>query len=273
MTVENVHGKKFPGFGRCIYCGATGLLKDEHIIPVSLGGQTIIEKASCADCEKITSYLDGYLARDLFNEYRSHVGLPSRRQKLRPTTLNASFQLPDGSEVHRSFPIKGQPYALLMPIWTAPGLALGKEPTANFEITQSHIYLFVPGDEDAWMKENAAKLGVWPYINYPTFARAIARIAFCNAVVKFGLDGFDHLDVPNLILGKYPYIPHYVGVTRDLPPPPDEMLHKVGINAYTASGRHYWLVSVRLFAHSGYKDVGMPIYRVIVGSPLSTAFS
>lgn|ERR1700687_235409 len=66
MTVENVHGKKFPGFGRCIYCGATGLLKDEHIIPVSLGGQTIIERASCADCEKITSYLDAYLARDLF---------------------------------------------------------------------------------------------------------------------------------------------------------------------------------------------------------------
>jgi len=26
-----------------------------------------------------------------------------------------------------------------------------------------------------------------------------------------GLDGFDHMDLPELILGKYPYIPHYVG--------------------------------------------------------------
>ena len=44
------------------------------IVPLSLGGTAVIEKGSCARCEKITSYLDGYLARDIFNEYRSHVG-------------------------------------------------------------------------------------------------------------------------------------------------------------------------------------------------------
>jgi hypothetical protein len=271
MTVENVHGRRFAGFGRCIYCRATGALKDEHIIPLSLGGNAVIEGASCADCEKITSYLDGYLARSIFNEYRSHVGIKSRRPKERPKELNASFLLPDGSEMVRSYQSKNLPYALCMPIWDVPGITVARPLSPDFEITQSHIYLFIPPDADEWMKEETAKLGVWPYINYATFARAIARIAFCQAVAKFGLEGFDHLDTPDLILGRYPYISHYVGVARDNPPPPDPryVTHRVDIQPYSLPNRVYWMVSVRLFAHSGYKENGMPIYRVIVGAPFS----
>jgi hypothetical protein len=77
----DIQGVKFPGYGRCIYCGSTGPLKDEHIIPFSLGGKAVIEAASCGDCEKVTSYLDGYLARQIFHEYRAHAGMKSRRPK------------------------------------------------------------------------------------------------------------------------------------------------------------------------------------------------
>jgi hypothetical protein len=75
----DIQGAKFPGYGRCIYCGATNPLKDEHIIPFSLVGKAVIAAASCGDCEKITSDLDGYLARQIFREYRAHVGMKSRR--------------------------------------------------------------------------------------------------------------------------------------------------------------------------------------------------
>jgi hypothetical protein len=271
MAETNIQGAKFSGYGRCIYCGATSLLKDEHIIPHSLGGTAVILQASCADCEKITSYLDGYLARDIFNEYRSHVGIQSRRRKQRPATLLASFLKIDGSEEVRSYPAKEQPYMLRMPIWHLPGIALGKPPSPEFEITQSHIYNFVTSEVDEWMKAEGIKIGIWPYINYPTFARAIARIAFCQAVTQFGLDGFNHLDLPALILGSYPNAPHYVGVGREDPPPPDAraILHKVEIQGFAKDGTNYWMASVRLFAHSGYKDHGMPIYRVIVGAPLA----
>jgi hypothetical protein len=30
------------------------------MIPFSLGGKAVIEAASCGDCEKVTSYLDGH---------------------------------------------------------------------------------------------------------------------------------------------------------------------------------------------------------------------
>jgi hypothetical protein len=156
-----------------------------------------------------------------------------------------------------------------MPIWTVPGITLGKRSTVEFETTQGHVYLFTSPEIQKWIDNEGLKLGIWPYVNYATFGRAIARISFCQAVAQFGLGGFNHLDLPALILGTYPNISHYVGVTRDLPPPPDErnVTHKIELRGYAINGQPYWLASVRLFAHSGYKDVGMPIYRTIVGAP------
>lgn len=268
--MKDANFQKVHGFGRCIYCGSSGNLKDEHIIPHSLGGSGVIEKGSCSDCEKVTSYLDGYLARDIFNEYRSHVGLRSRRPKQRPKTLLASFRRQDGSEVVEEFGPKEQPYVLLMPIWDVPGITLGKRPSPDFETTQSHVYLFTSPEVQRRIEVEGLKLGVWPYVNYQTFARAIARISFCQAVAKLGLDGFDHLDLPALILGRYPSPSHYVGVTRDIPPAPDprNVMHKAELSTYYVNSKQYWMVSLRLFAHSGYRENGMPIYRTIVGAPL-----
>jgi hypothetical protein len=179
----------------------------------------------------------------------------------------AEFRRPDGSEVVREFSPKEQPYGLVMPIWTVPGITLGKRATVEFETAQGHVYLFTSPEIQKWIDDEDLKLGVWPYVNYATFGRAIARISFCQAVAQFGLDGFNHLDLPALILGTYPNVSHYVGVTRDLPSPPDErnVAHKIELQGYTINEQPYWLASMRLFAHSGYKDVGMPIYRTIVG--------
>jgi hypothetical protein len=106
-------------------------------------------------------------------------------------------------------------------------------------------------------------------INYSAFARAIARISYCTAVSFLGLDGFDHMDLPDLILGKYPNVPHYVGVMRNDPEPPEPhgSMHRIDIEEYTQPGNVYWLVSLRLFSHSSYENNGMPIYRTIVGRP------
>lgn len=130
----DIQGHKFPGYGRCIYCGVTGALKDEHIVPFSLGGKAIIEAASCGACEKITSYLDGYLARQIFHEYRVHVGMKSRRPKERPTELAAMIVKQDGTHERRQFVPKEHPYFLVMPVWNLPGILLGEEPTHNFAI-------------------------------------------------------------------------------------------------------------------------------------------
>ena len=158
-----------------------------------------------------------------------------------------------------------------MPIWNVPGIAVGRPPSPAFDSTVGHLYLFTSPEIQNWISDEGLKLGVWPYINYPTFARAIARIAYCQAVANMGLDGFNRLHLPELILGTYPNIPYYVGVMRDIPPPPDarNVSHKIELQIFKAADQQYWLASVRLFAHSGYRETGMPIYRVIVGAPLS----
>ena len=54
MEGVDIQGKIYPGFGRCIYCGSDGGtdgLRDEHIMPYCLGGNAVIEKASCKACE------------------------------------------------------------------------------------------------------------------------------------------------------------------------------------------------------------------------------
>jgi 5-methylcytosine-specific restriction endonuclease McrA len=54
--------QKYPPIGQCIYCGSDGGvdgLRDEHIVPYSLGGHAELKEASCRSCEKITSYMTG----------------------------------------------------------------------------------------------------------------------------------------------------------------------------------------------------------------------
>src|SRR5258705_1677768 len=70
----------FPPIHRCIYCpndGSDGL-GDEHIIPFALNGTQILPQASCHECERITSYLDGFIARSVFWHVRTSAGMQSR---------------------------------------------------------------------------------------------------------------------------------------------------------------------------------------------------
>src|SRR5258708_20675424 len=119
--IEDVQGKSHPGFGRCIFCGSDGGgdLCREHIIPKSLGGKAVIQEASCKACEAITSYVDGYLARAIYLEYRAHAGAPSRRKNERPTEFPARVVV-DGVEEVRIFATPNHPYFLAMPVWGLP---------------------------------------------------------------------------------------------------------------------------------------------------------
>jgi hypothetical protein len=190
-------------------------------------------------------------------------------KKQRPTSLPATIVLPDGTNEIRLFAAKEQPYFLIMPIWHLPGIALGKPPSPNFEIMQAHAYWFIPASMQKSTEMEQERVRAQGELNYTAFARAIARISYCTAVSLLGLDGFEHLDLPDLILGKYPHVPHYVGVMRTDPEPPEPRgrLHRIDVQEYHRSGRDYWLVSLRLFAHSSYLNHGMPTYRTIVGAP------
>jgi hypothetical protein len=272
---EDIQGKTYPGCGRCIFCGSEGAdggLRKEHIIPKSLGGNAVIANASCKSCEAITSYIDGYLARHIFYEYRAHTGTQTRRPKERSTDFPARVVL-DGVEEVRHIKTPDHPYFLALPVWGLPTVLTGKPASETFEHHKAHIYEFIPENmRDTLSVPDGVALQIrgTGSINYTAFARAIAKIAYCHAVLRYGLDGFIKFALPDVILGKSPYAFHFVGCELDGPPPPAPRgaLHTVDFDVWDIGGAAAIVVSVRLFAHSGADIAGLPIYRVVVGSPM-----
>jgi hypothetical protein len=159
-----------------------------------------------------------------------------------------------------------------MPVWRPPGLMLGDQPSSDFGEEKAHVYWYVPPDIRETLRLSGGDLArirdTTPMPNLPTFARAIAKIAYCHAVYVFGHGGFRPLMLPDIILGRSPNIPFLVGSDAGYPPPPDP--HKVMHLIHRTELRYRRLrlitVRIRLFAHSGTLDRGMPFYEVIVGS-------
>src|SRR5260370_4672108 len=134
MTWENIQGRKYDPIGRCVYCGSdggSGGLSDEHIVPLSLGGDAVLKRASCRLCATITSQIELYLGRSIFHELRAHVGAPSRRRRL-PSTLSANVSVGDQEVTTREFPAADQPFALMLSIWDWPGIMRQVAPSPDF---------------------------------------------------------------------------------------------------------------------------------------------
>jgi hypothetical protein len=221
---DDIQGNRYGPVGECIYCGTDGGaegLRSEHIMPLSLGGKAELLEASCRKCEGITSYLDGYLAKAIYYHLRVHTGTPSRRGY--PDLLPAEIEQREGRKT-LFLPTADHPFFLNMPVWGYPAVLCGLQPTSDFGDARAHVYWSIPDSmrktlglghgEAAVVKDTSRP------INLPTFARAIAKIGYCHAVAHYGLRGFRRLVLPDLILGKYPCIPYFVGGDLNDPPPP-----------------------------------------------------
>jgi hypothetical protein len=272
MEFENVEGKKVEGFGVCIYCGCDGKehkLSSEHTMPYSLGGSTEILEASCDMCGAVTSYVDGYLARAVFNHFRVHQGLPTRSGH--PEVLPATVGLPEGQRIVGLSPAE-HPYFLNMPIWDPPGLIrAGGKIGDGFNNYHTDVFWHVPRNirETLGLNDdvNAEIVNNIKPHNLSTFARGIAKIAYCSAVIKYGLDGFRPLFIPGIILGSYLHIPYLIGAVPGPhgPPAPRGRQHVIEFGTLAYERLKLMWANVRLFADSSAPEGGMPRYMVIIG--------
>ena len=62
-------------------------LTDEHVVPLALGGQHILEGASCDYCADITKKFEQDVARELWGAPRNSYDAPSRRKKQRASHI------------------------------------------------------------------------------------------------------------------------------------------------------------------------------------------
>jgi len=269
--------KNLRTIGRCIYCGKDGSatkLTEEHIIPFSLGADQYLKDASCLACADITKKFELHVARNIFGHHRIHQNIQTRHPKDRPNELRTRV-IKDGIENAYDLPIEDHPYFLPIPVWDRPGIIRNVPPSKEFSGLASHLYNHIPENiRETLGLADGDTAEIRPpdvIVDTEQFARAIAKIAYCQAIARFGFDGFRRLALPDLILGKYSCIPYFVGsVVDELPPPPQPAgpMHVIETVDVWVDGKRLLIAVIRLFAKNGTKEHGMPIYTVVVGAPL-----
>jgi hypothetical protein len=253
------HAEKYEPVGHCIYCGSTDNLSDEHIIPYGLqakGGDWFLPKASCNKCADITKGFEGSCLQGTLGPFRAKLNLKSRRKPKSTVELTVNYR-DDGRDETKLVSLEEFPTSCLGFNWEAAGLIRHVEPTTEFsgELVVRHP----KGEIEKYVRDGEAiKLGRVRPLDY---AKLVAKIAHSYAVARFGEHTFEAV-LPDLILGKHAYAPHFVGGDKSGAPLVDqpEALHDVYPQACDIKGVPYLLIGIRLFAF-----MGMPRYLIVAG--------
>jgi hypothetical protein len=200
--------------GKCIYCGATENLHDEHVIPESLNGVRVLDKGSCGDCGRITSRFEGTYARESMLPVRTAWNMKSKRsKKKRPTKFPIKF-IKNRVEKIIDVPVEDHwsiiPLIEIGPPGKYPNLIHGRGMKhGRYEIRGFKIR---PDEHIEYLKQkyDADEIGVASYIEPIPFLRMIAKIGYCTAIWRYGLQNINPY-VVSAILGKSDDILHWVG--------------------------------------------------------------
>ena len=229
--------------------------------------------SSCADCEKITSYLDGYLARRTYYDFRLANNVRGKPRKRAPVThLRVRLGYRE-AEHETELPIESRPYFTALPVLEPPGLLAGINRTAPIQASQAHAFHYIPADIRSRLgltDDEPLSFRQAGDINVAAFSRGIAKIGYGAAVSHLGYGAFDPLEIQAVILGHCHAIANYVGgrgLEESQPDPPGRR-HWINIEEQVVDGAILIVAVVRIFADTGTETVGMPIYEVVVGQRL-----
>jgi hypothetical protein len=246
---------------RCIYCpndGSDGL-GDEHIIPFALNGTQILPQASCHECERITSYLDGFIARSVFWHVRTSAGMQSRSGL--PDEFPVILKFEGGREEKVMVPSVIAPLTLVLPKFRMPTLLSGAKPDGNFRFTYT-TWMRTSTEFDEFVRARGAKSGeVEVSIKPQQFSRALAKIAHSYAVARLGLQGFTPLLVDLIHQRNVERAPELVGSDTETPPASYGVLHELDL----IPNPKFVIVRIRLFASSSAGETATPVYIIVAG--------
>lgn len=248
------HGR----IGYCIYCGSTGPdLSREHIVPLSLGGNHVLEKASCQACSTITGQFEQFCARTILGPFRVREDLPTRHPDQRPDKLALVLVDENGSLREIQVPPEEHPATIMMPILTAPHiLDPGAERRETFR-----IWFALPDpsflDLPTRLGAKAMRLGQFEILS---FCRLVAKIAHAGAYMDPNWTSHFEPLLPDFIRGETDDYKSLVGGIDSATNEPDEMEFPIQFKSVDVGDLRYCVAEVRLFATQG-----SPIYRIVVG--------
>jgi hypothetical protein len=239
--------------GRCIYCGATGNLSDEHVIPFGLAGEWVLRHASCATHRDVTSRFERTVLRGPINIPRTIMGIRTRRKKERPRSLSLTV-LVDGQEKELSFDPADHPGFFAMPVFQPPGrlegvAVQGIRKPVDFVVPYRKARYPNPG---ASLGAAAARV---PFPDLIALARLLAKIGYGFAVACLGLEAVGANGCLPSILGVSEDIGEWVGCISDPKLTTEEGVHQAVLRQHDG----LWVCHLRLLA-----GLQLPEYVVVV---------
>jgi hypothetical protein len=256
----------YSAVGKCIYCGETNLAKgvrkfgDEHIIPLAMGGNLILDEASCDSCEKIiNSQIETPVLDREWGQFRARRGFPTRHKKQRKEKTHVIVGCVDGTTMkvplrEYSCPVmlykfgearilSGLPYGTDHLRWTASIL------------TDHETEMAMQEKYPQWNKRH--RLKTQPH----EFARLLAKIGYSYATAELGYGAFTPL-VTDLIRGTSDDYFLHVGGSWDMPAAVPGGDHLMNISMqFTSPTRALVILAIRLFS-----AMETPNYHAVVGA-------
>ncbi len=264
-------GKNYKPVGRCIYCGAADKeLTDEHIIAYGLNANSVLPKASCKDCNKLTNRIEGRVLRGFTWQMRTALGFQTRRPNQVPTTFPLGI-VRGGKEEIIDVPIKDHLIVLPMPLFKQPAYLDNHIFKKNRDYKESIALAAIEAvwfadPEEIKQRHNAERIFVPHLLDHISFAQMLGKIAYCLAVAELGLDAIDEAYVLPAIRGERNDIGQWVGSSDDVLGAAENIQHTTQVLTYKSPDPNnpdgVIIALLRLFSY-----IPSPGYIVIVGRP------
>jgi hypothetical protein len=260
--------KTYIAVNRCIYCGASEVLSDEHIIPLGLGGTWVLPKSSCPTCAKKTSSFEHTCQRTMLGPLRMYYDLPSRRKKQRPKKLPLKVKLtPDAEWSFIDVAQEIYPFLIMFPSLSTPDELSGQTTVGERGAAVRTFWIRGASFRDGLiphLEALAAELHVAAIMptaegRVPEFFRMIAKIAHAFTVAELGIDSFSPFLKPVICDADTSNSVQWIGGHKHTEPS-GAALHDLSFYSDTATPPDLVAVRVRLLAL-----LETPTYLVAVG--------
>jgi hypothetical protein len=198
--------------GKCIYCGATDVdLTDEHVVPLSLSGDILLEQASCEACAKITGGIESRVTGIDMKLARTYLGFKTRRTKDKPKSARLEIETSAGQTVFEDVPLEIYPHRLVLPWFYPPAYMEDRNYEGGIEL-KGYVEVRLDWKTEPLVEKYDAVKFVAIELRYPEyFARMFAKIAYGTVITNFGLDSIEEAYVLPAILGQSNDVGKWVG--------------------------------------------------------------
>ncbi len=254
--------KKAPA-GRCIYCGATEGLSDEHILSFGLAGDSLIlPSASCSGCQQATSKVETICLRHMWWPFRTQAGVPSRTaapenfslKRMRVNEYDAERdEIVDYTQLSmEDVPVEQYPIFYQTFEFPEPGVTAGR--LASRDLSYS---MWCKLEEQNFRARFGDQEGFRISPGRPeAFCRLLAKTAHAFAVAEFG-DIFQP-SLTNYIRGAPLDRLQWIGCPEVRAG--SSALHDINAQHISIGDIDYLSIDLRLFG-----CIDSPVHRVIVG--------